>query len=121
MIFLIVKTKLIKETTYEDTWTVRDAVIKNYDEYLKSDEWKNLKKELKKEKKYQTCRACGNKRFIQLHHKTYRWINTNKERLGIVALCGKCHRRTHEYAKKKNISIYRATKHIIATTKKRIR
>jgi len=110
--------KLIKEVTYKDTWTIRDLVIPDYQAYLDSEDWKQLKKELKKLKKYQKCRACGKPNYLQLHHKTYRWVGTTKEQLGIVTLCGKCHKRTHEYAKKKDISIARATRYIITHTKK---
>jgi len=110
--------KLIKEITYKDTWLIRDEKVPDYKAYLESDEWKQLKQELKQLKKYQKCRACGKKRYIQLHHKTYRWIHTKREQLGIVAFCGKCHKRTHAYAKRKNVSVIRATRYIITHTKK---
>lgn len=110
--------KLIKEVKYQDTWSVRDLTIPDYRAYLGSEEWQQLKNELRKLKKYQKCRACGKTRAIQLHHKTYRWVHTIKEHLGIVALCGRCHKRTHEHAKKKDISIARATKYVIMNTKK---
>jgi hypothetical protein len=108
----------IKETTYKDTWETRDQVLTNYKEYLESDEWKMVKQELKQKRKFQKCRACGNKRCIQLHHKTYQWVGTKYEELGIIALCIKCHRKVHNYARNKNVSVERATKYVLSNIPK---
>ena len=108
---------MLKETEYKHTWLIRDEKIPKYNEYLESDEWQTIKARLRAIKKYQKCRACGKTRGIQLHHKTYKFVHTTKEESGIVPLCGKCHRKTHEYAKKKNVSVIRATRYVIARAK----
>ena len=108
----------LKEITYKDTWNTRDLILTNYREYLESDEWKLVKEELKKQKKYQICRACGNKKCIQLHHKTYKWVRSSHEEKGIIALCIKCHRKVHNYARNKNVSVERATKYILSNIPK---
>ena len=109
--------KPLKEVKYKDTWVIRDLRIEDYKAYLESSKWKTLKKELKKLKKNQKCRACGRTGWVQLHHKTYRFVGTSKEQDGIVAMCGKCHLRTHRYAKNKDVSVLRATRYVIANTK----
>ena len=108
---------MLKETEYKDTWIIRDEKIIDYKAYLESDEWKTIKSRLRQLKKYQKCRACGKTRGIQLHHKTYKFVHTTQEESGIVPLCGKCHRKTHEYAKKKNVSVLRATRYVITRSK----
>lgn len=107
----------LKEVTYKDTWLVRDSKIDDYDSYLLSPEWEALKARLKEQTKYKKCRACGKTKCIQFHHKTYKYIGSDKEELGIVALCCVCHKWLHIYAKNKDVSIERATKYIIANAK----
>lgn len=64
-----------------------------YDEYLKSDHWKQIRKATLREAGYK-CAVCNGTKKLQVHHKSY-------DRLGceadddLVVLCGECHLLLH--------------------------
>jgi len=105
----------MKETdyTYADTWIRRESnmIHNTYQEYLASDWWKKIKaKAQRRSRIYSRCNFCCSKENIDLHHTTYKHINTKHELCVIVALCRSCHKEVHETAKKLNISVQIATK-----------
>ena len=60
--------------------------------YLKSEHWKNLKKE--KKKVNPVCERCGAKRKLDVHHKHYRSLyDVILEDL--ETLCRRCHKKEH--------------------------
>ena len=70
-----------------------------YQEYLKSDHWKNIRRRYFRSKLYKGCYICGSRTNIQIHHKTYKrfgreWLND------LLALCTDCHKEVHEYHQK---------------------
>lgn len=61
--------------------------------YLKSEHWKNLRKE--KKKVNPVCEVCGAKKKLDVHHKNYRNIyDVLLEDL--ETLCRKCHNKEHK-------------------------
>lgn len=73
-----------------------------YDEYIKSQEWAEIKNDLY-EIRGKRCERCGSKKFLQVHHKTYERVF--KEEPGdLEILCGGCHQNEHGLLAKKPIN-----------------
>ena len=64
----------------------------NYQEYLKSDDWKAKRNKVMKMAGYK-CRRCG-ERATQVHHETYERIY-NEKLTDLTALCSECHSKIH--------------------------
>ena len=63
----------------------------SYQEYLKSDHWREVRKEKLKEAGYK-CERCGAKESLDIHHLTY--ARLGHERMSdLQALCRPCHRK----------------------------
>ena len=65
---------------------------KNYYEYLKSDEWKKLRKSVLR-RDNELC-ICGGK-ATEVHHKTYARVG-NEPLSDLVSLCRNCHQNVHD-------------------------
>lgn len=69
-----------------------------YNNFLDSWWWKHLRdKEVKRQGN--KCKACGNKKFLHLHHFNYRYKysgKTSKVTKDTVVLCSGCHKLFHE-------------------------
>ena len=71
--------------------------IMSYQDYLKSNHWKELRKQYRESSLPKYCLVCKNPNF-QLHHRSY--VRLGKEELlDLIPLCGKCHWKVHEYFK----------------------
>lgn len=76
-------------------YTERDNLLlklgfKNYDKYLSSAMWRDIKKRAYKEHGKQ-CKVCGDDATV-LHHKNYSWeIMSGKNVKSLVPLCHDCH------------------------------
>ena len=79
-----------------------------YQEYLESSHWQEKKKEFKNSGYYRgCCWACGAKKYLHLHHKSYDRIG--KEHLGdFVELCSNCHTQVHQKIKSESWSLLEA-------------
>ena len=99
------------DRTYEDTWNTRNESLlgKSYKDFLKSSHWKKVKAKALRRKKYSKCQFCGSEENIDLHHRTYKWIDTKHELRDIIPLCRKHHEEVHDLAKSKKISVRIAT------------
>jgi 5-methylcytosine-specific restriction endonuclease McrA len=64
-----------------------------YVEYLKSDDWKERRKELMEEACY-VCSYCGAK-ATQLHHLNYDNLGFEVIGVDVVASCKDCHKEVH--------------------------
>ena len=78
----------------------------NYREYIRSKEWQEKARAIKKERGYicELCGASGKGIVIHAHHKTYERLG-NEDNADIMLLCSTCHTAFHtarENAKKKN-------------------
>lgn len=69
-----------------------------YQEYLKSDEWKNRVKK-RMEIDHCVCQMCGSSGTmsnpLECHHLTYRNIGREDEYKDLVILCHNCHTQVH--------------------------
>lgn len=73
----------------------------SYLDYLKSPEWKIVKRRYYGSRLFGGyCYCCEESKPLQLHHKTYRRLKS--ERLSdLIALCNDCHKLVHEIVKDK--------------------
>ena len=100
----------ILDEVYADTWDRREINLgtQTYGEYLDSVEWKGVKSKAAKRKNYQKCECCTSTK-VELHHTSYKWINTPHELRTIVALCRTHHQEVHDLAKTTGTSVRLAT------------
>lgn len=76
----------------------------NYQEYLNSEHWKNIKKETYK--KQDICVLCKSKDNLNIHHKSYKAKGVNvlykehKFKDLLIVLCKECHEEWHKYDEK---------------------
>lgn len=73
----------------------------DYGKALQSEEWKSLRKKILNRDNH-TCRKCGSKEKLQVHHKEYfidennLFFKPNEYPLGsLITLCNKCHDEVH--------------------------
>lgn len=66
---------------------------KQYQDYLKSNEWAQLKIDLFNYRG-RSCEICGVNYSLQVHHLTYENI-FNEEPEDLIILCKKCHQKQH--------------------------
>lgn len=99
------------DSTYKDTWKSRSKFLdSSYEEFLRSEHWeKTKKKAAKRQHVYGKCRFCGSDKGVELHHTSYKWINTKDELRCIIPLCREHHQEVHDYARDSGISVRRAT------------
>lgn len=67
-----------------------------YSDYLKSEHWKNLKKEVLSRRGQ--CQNCTIKKKLLLHHKNYNCLFKEKDS-DLIVLCFDCHHRKHKKKK----------------------
>lgn len=65
---------------------------KQYKQYLQSKEWVDIRISLIESRK--CCERCGNRKGLQVHHKTYKNI-FNEEPSDLELLCSACHYKEH--------------------------
>jgi uncharacterized protein YlaI len=111
---------LSKKNYNQFAFTKRNRILKtngfeDYQEYLKSDLWKQIKKKACFKKEFLNCHICLSEKSINLHHTKYS-RNMNKPILsGLIALCTGCHDKVHKYSRLRNVSFksaYRKLKKI---------
>ena len=76
----------------------------DYQEYLKSDEWKEMSVKIKEQ--CRTCVLCNEINHLICHHRTYKNRYTRQEEYDLTALCRECHEtfhKTHIYNSEKGI------------------
>lgn len=85
--------------------------ITDYDSFLRSDLWREIKTKSKTEfKNGGACCFCGATENIHLHHIRYGKNNFKKAIMkNILPACQRCHYGIHEVEKQYNIDTYRAT------------
>jgi len=102
---------LISETKLIHTYYNRKIRLgkRKYKSHLKSKHWKEIREFFKGK----PCTKCNSKENINIHHLTYRFLGTKKERDSCIPLCKYCHKDVHEYAKAEDLSLMVATKEFI--------
>jgi len=68
---------------------------KNYDSYLTSDHWKNIRASMKS-RIIEGCQ-CGVKKNLVIHHKNYSCLGNEDLNKDLVVLCWRCHRDAHGF------------------------
>lgn len=98
---------------YADTWGRRDVMLGGvmYRDYLQSEHWASVKKKARSRPNYKKCECCDSQ-DIELHHTSYKWINSPNELRTIVALCRTHHQEVHDVAKATGVSVRLATNQI---------
>lgn len=79
---------------------LRELGFQNYNQYLKSQHWQNIRNRYYKSKLPKrinnicVCRVCEQDKPLSLHHRTYK--NMGNERLNdLILLCSECHHLAH--------------------------
>lgn len=96
---------------------IRDAMVGAFQEYMKSQEWKIVKKHVK-ERDNNTCQNCGillnteNGEGAVVHHLHYDHFGkaNREEETSCILLCRKCHNKAHLQSEMKNITPFWATR-----------
>jgi hypothetical protein len=65
----------------------------NYKEYLKTEYWQTLSKELKEKKG--KCQICSSQEKLEVHHNNYKYLFLETED-DLTVLCRKCHSKFHD-------------------------
>jgi hypothetical protein len=86
--------------------------FENYTEYLGSDTWKKIRKEVIKRNNGK-CQACGLEQSLNVHHTNYSPSILGGKIKGLYLLCVHCHDEVHILSRKLRMSIKHATKRII--------
>jgi hypothetical protein len=64
-----------------------------YKQYLKSERWKDLREVVLKRCNHQ-CGTCMNKRWLQVHHRTYDRVG-HELLTDLIVICKRCHDKLH--------------------------
>lgn len=87
-----------KDYYFEDDPTPVVTTTKvNYEEYIKSYEWKQ-KADAAKARAGYACQVCNNKQYLNAHHRTYERLG-NEADGDILVLCRDCHKLFSENGK----------------------
>ena len=68
----------------------------NYNQYMQSDEWRDVKKRHKEAGLSGQCLSCGRPDKITLHHRTYKRFG-NEALTDLIPFCWECHKKVHDY------------------------
>ena len=73
---------------------------KDYADYLKSDKWKQVKKDYTENNKHKYCALCGFDGELQHHHFRYPSDWNCDHHLNIIKICSECHKIAHTKERK---------------------
>ena len=110
-------------------WKRKEITVKkiqtqfiNYEKYIKSKEWQDVRKRYFASKMPQKCMACGAKKQsgFHIHHATYKRLGM--EYLSdLRLLCSQCHQDVHKLQKTTGMRLLSATNHTIRHNRKKHR
>lgn len=88
---------------------LKELGLKNYQEYLKSNIWKQIKQKIanrrtKQKDFWKKCMICGSTRYIQIHHVKYTKIKEVSLH-ALRPLCNRCHQQIHIISLSSNLSL----------------
>lgn len=88
------------------SWTrnqrLRKLGFEDYNAYMASPEWAEVKRRYRASLRPQDCGLCGTDQNIQIHHMTYDRIG-EEELADLAALCGDCHSMLHALERRGDI------------------
>jgi len=96
--------------SYRSAWRKRYA---NYQEYLSSQEWKNIKDIYYSEECNSVCESCGATKELQVHHHSYSAVGSPTEAMHLRTLCRTCHIEVHKKQSETGMSLKKATSAVI--------
>mgnify|MGYP001597086764 CR=1 FL=1 len=67
-----------------------------YENYLKSDHWKQLRKSKYNKSKFKNCHVCGDNKKLNLHHLVYKKNIKDTKVVELMILCERCHYLVHK-------------------------
>jgi hypothetical protein len=104
-----------RDKTFLDTWAKREKRLNglSYEEYLKSDEWREIKAKARLRPFYSQCFICQVKGRLEIHHRSYRFIHSKDPMRDLIALCRNCHECIHWCSKVKRVSVRVATSRVV--------
>lgn len=82
-----------------------------YKKYLKSEDWKKKRRQVKYWKGNR-CVICRKKR-VDIHHKTYKDLGNENVEFHLEPLCRQHHMGVHQYCKDNNVNYYNGTEQYI--------
>jgi len=112
--------KRLKEKEKQERFLARERQLKidkqlasqlwngNYQLYLKSPEWKTIRKRKLAEAGY-SCQLCNSSENLQIHHRTYERIFMEDMR-DLTVLCENCHHKFHSSIKYDEMTVEAITK-----------
>jgi hypothetical protein len=80
----------------------------NYQEYLASDHWADVRVRYAKSRMLKRCYVCDASQY-QLHHRTYKRLG-HEWLTDFIPLCRDCHTAVHEFEREQGIQLYNAAK-----------
>jgi hypothetical protein len=89
----------------------------NYKDYLKSNEWKKKRNQVR----YwhgKKCHCCLEK-YKDIHHKTYKNLGNENQKIELTPLCRGCHEKIHIFCKENNFNVWKGTEMYISKNKKK--
>jgi hypothetical protein len=92
---------------------------KNYDSYLKSEEWFKVKNIFLSNRKYPKCAYCNTKENLQVHHLSYNRLGTTGELKDLMVFCSDHHEQIHKIEKEEKVSIRTATYKLLKSKPKK--
>jgi hypothetical protein len=71
--------------------------FRSYDEYLRSDHWRKVRRRCRKVEALRRCYICRSENDIQLHHRNYTFLGREgASEAHLIALCGFHHQALHQ-------------------------
>lgn len=105
------------DISYSDTWRTRDSRLAKigitYQEFLLTEHWKQVKQKAMTRDCYTKCKVCGTRDKVELHHTSYKWLNTKDELRNVLSVCRKHHQEIHDLSRKENMSVRLSSRFII--------
>lgn len=111
------KIKQNTEKTISDTYKRREISAKqnnipDYKQYLKSDRWKKVREQAKKNTLLKNCFFCKSPYRLELHHVNYKHLGSYEElkySRGLVTTCRSCHQSIHNISSTLKTTVQKAT------------
>jgi len=98
-------------------YSARNKRLKNndmtYQEFLKSDIWKQTKEYVKQFPEFNCCFVCSSTIKLNIHHMTYTKMfdkSLKKRKQGLICLCNTCHNGVHIISQDNNYGLRQAIK-----------
>lgn len=96
---------------------LKDYGYTSYQEFLNSEFWIGMKKNLKSKIRFKKCNCCGSEENLELHHFKYQNFLDGSNSHNIISVCRECHEQIHKLSRELNISFKIAARRLRRTNK----